>query len=232
MSPPTPGAPHVDVAGWLLGALDANEAAAFEAHLASCPECQAEVERLRPTVTLLSTAAQDIEVPPLLADRTVAAVRDTARRRQRRNWTVRALVAAAVVALLTLGAVALFTRSSAETFDFAMSSPNGGPAAGTATAHHTNRGWSIQLSLHGLPALNERAFYECWYVNPAKDSPAHPFRVTAGTFDANDSGKADVQMWSWADPQEFPIMQITVEPADGNPAPSQNVMLTGVGRRH
>ena len=96
MSQPTPGAPHLDVAGWLLGALDANEAAAFEAHLASCSECQAEVERLRPTVTLLSTAAQDVEVPPLLADRTVAAVRDTARRRRRRNWTVRALVAAAV----------------------------------------------------------------------------------------------------------------------------------------
>lgn len=171
MSRPTPGAPHLDVAGWLLGALDANEAAAFQAHLASCPECQAEVERLRPTVTLLSTAAQDVEVPPLLADRTVAAVRDSARRRRRQNWTVRALIAAAVVALLSLGAVALFTRSSAETFEFAMSSPNGGPAAGTAGAHHTNRGWSIQLSLHGLPALNDRAFYECWYVNPAKDSP-------------------------------------------------------------
>jgi anti-sigma-K factor RskA len=145
---------------------------------------------------------------------------------------VRALLAAAVVALLSLGAVALFTRSSAETFDFAMSSPNGGPAGGTANAHQTSHGWSIRLSLHGLPALNDKAFYECWYVDLAKDSPTRPFRVSAGTFDATDSGKADVQMWSSADPKQFPTMQITVEPVDGNPAPSQDVVLIGVARRH
>lgn len=231
---PTPEAPHLDVAGWLLGALDPEEAAAFEAHLADCAECRAEVEQLRGTVNLLSTAADDVDAPPLLADRTTSAVRAAARRRRRRNWTVRALVAAALVALLSLGGVALFDRSSpaAQSFTFALSSPRSGPANGTASAQKTNRGWQVHLSLHRLAASGSSTFYACWYVNPAKDSPERPFRVSAGTFKVPDSGDADVRMWSSASPAAFPVMQITLQAANGNPAPSQDVVLTGTARKH
>jgi hypothetical protein len=37
-------------------------------------------------------------------------------------------------------------------------------------------------------------------------------------------------MWSWADPHQFPLMQITVQPVDGNPATNGTVVLTGVAK--
>lgn len=233
MTRPAPDAlpPHLDVAGWLLGALAPEEAAAFEAHLATCAECQAEVDELQPMLSSLGPAEPDVDVPLYLADRTVSAVKGAARTRRRHRWTVGGLVAAALIAVLSLGGFALFGHTdSRPTFDFALSSPTGGPASGTATAHSTGHGWSIQLALHALPAVDQTAIYECWYVDPAQDSPAHPFRVSAGTFVPAASGTTSVQMWSAADPRKFPVMQISMRPSDGNPASTGTVVLTGSAR--
>jgi anti-sigma-K factor RskA len=221
----------VDVAGWLLGALSPGEAAAFEAHLATCAECQAEVQLLQPMLSSFGPDEPEVDVPPYLADRTVAAVERAARSRQRRRWAVRGLVAAALVAVLSLGGVALFGRStSGPTFDFALANPTGASASGTATAHNTGHGWSLKLALRGLPAADATAIYECWYVDPAKDSPTHPFRLSAGTFKPAANGTTNMQMWSAAGPPKFPVMQITVKPSDGNPATIGTVVLTGTAR--
>lgn len=222
--------PHVDAAGWVLGALDPADAAAFEAHLKNCQQCQDEVAALGPTVARLAGVAPDIGSPDRLSSRTVTAVQRAARTRKRRRWTTVALAAAACIAAVAVGVALLIGRGNTSNVHFALASPTGGAAAGTASAHDTGHGWSIQLSLHGLAPLQDRAFYECWYVDPARDRPDHPFRVSAGTFDASTTGQADLQMWSWADPHQFPLMQITVQPVDGNPATSGTVVLTGVAK--
>jgi anti-sigma-K factor RskA len=235
MTRPVPDAlpPHLDVAGWLLGALTPDEAAAFEAHLATCADCQAQVNELQPMLSSLGPAEPDVDVPPYLGGRTVSAVKHAARARQRRRWTIGGLVAAALIAVLSLGGIALFGHTTSRpTFDFALSSPNGGPATGTATAQSTGHGWSVHLALHALPAVDQAAIYECWYVDPAQDSPAHPFRMSAGTFVPAASGVTTVQMWSAADPRKFPVMQITVEPNNGNPASTGTVVLTGTAHPH
>jgi anti-sigma factor RsiW len=82
----TPPAPHYDVAGYVLGTLTTAETRAFEAHLAGCSECRAEVAELGTLPALLRTAAAT--PPPALHRRTFDAV-TTARQGPARQGPVR-----------------------------------------------------------------------------------------------------------------------------------------------
>ncbi len=57
-----------------LGALDAQEAAAVRAHLATCAECQAEIAGLWAAVDALPKLVEPMDPPPGLRDRISAAV--------------------------------------------------------------------------------------------------------------------------------------------------------------
>jgi hypothetical protein len=65
---------HPEAAGWALGALDPGDAAAFEEHLRSCEQCQAEVAEFTPVAESLSLAAPATEPPDDLLYKTMAAV--------------------------------------------------------------------------------------------------------------------------------------------------------------
>ena len=58
-----------DAAAYALGVLEAEERAAFEAHLASCAECQAEVRELRKATAGLPHAVPQLSPPPSLRAR-------------------------------------------------------------------------------------------------------------------------------------------------------------------
>ena len=62
-------------AGYALSALDADELNNFEAHLASCPECQAAVAEMRPTVDALSMMSEEAEPAHGLRERILATAR-------------------------------------------------------------------------------------------------------------------------------------------------------------
>lgn len=222
------GQSHPQVAGWALGALDPAEAAEFPAHLRSCEPCRSELERLKPAVGLLGSAAPAVELPANLLARTLAAVEHTAVKSRRRRRRVRLLsFAAGLVVLLVAAGVTLVRTdpSPAESFQVSLAAP-AGVGSGEAVAERTPHGWSIHLSVRGLTNLGQQGSYECWYVGPG-DTPDHPNRVTAGTFRVDPDGQADVRMWAAVDPKKFPIMQVTAEPANGDPASSGRVVLAG-----
>jgi anti-sigma-K factor RskA len=60
------------VAAYALGALDADERRAFEAHLASCPKCAAELAELRRVTTGLAMSVERVAPPADLKARTIA----------------------------------------------------------------------------------------------------------------------------------------------------------------
>jgi anti-sigma-K factor RskA len=62
-------------APYALGALDDNERASFEEHLATCAQCAAEVRELQEVAGLLATAAKPVTPPPALRDRILADAR-------------------------------------------------------------------------------------------------------------------------------------------------------------
>jgi hypothetical protein len=64
----TSPADHVDVAAYVLGALDDTDNAAFERHLATCPRCQAELDELSGLPSLLDQVRGSGLLADLLAD--------------------------------------------------------------------------------------------------------------------------------------------------------------------
>ncbi len=66
---------HDAVAAYALGALDADEALAFEAHLADCRSCQEELARYESTVAAMSAALSEAEPPAGLRDQVLEAAR-------------------------------------------------------------------------------------------------------------------------------------------------------------
>jgi anti-sigma-K factor RskA len=236
MSEPGPGDrlglddAHPDVAGWVLGALDPDDAEQFAEHLDTCPACKEAVRAFQPVRGLLEVAAPPVEPPPGLRARTLRAVELAAARDVRRRRVGRWLAAAAAVVVLLAGAgIGALLRTSAPAVSIALTAPAGGSGGGRAVGHDTPAGWSVQLSVHGLPPIPEgQGHYECWYVLP-DDGPGHPDKVSAGSFEVAPDGSAtDVQMWTVVDLKNEPgtRMVVTKEP-DDDPALTGPVVLSG-----
>ena len=95
-------------------ALAARERADVDAHLAGCPECRRELERLRATVSLLARV-EPVRAPAGFVDRVMAAVRPVPWYRRLAAWiflplSIKLPAEAAAMALIAIMAVYLFQR--------------------------------------------------------------------------------------------------------------------------
>jgi anti-sigma factor RsiW len=70
-----------DAGAYLLGALEPAEQSAFERHMASCHECRAEVDRLRPAADALPRSVDPYAPPASLKRSLMEAVREDAAQR-------------------------------------------------------------------------------------------------------------------------------------------------------
>jgi hypothetical protein len=94
--------------------LHARERALVDAHLADCPECRRELERLRATVSLLQRV-EAVRAPAGFVDRVMAAVRPVPWYRRLAAWiflplSIKLPAEAAAMALVAILAVYLFQR--------------------------------------------------------------------------------------------------------------------------
>jgi hypothetical protein len=207
---------------YLTGELAPGERAAFEAD----PARVAEAERLRPIVTRLESLERDEWDPPeapalVLRDRREP---ERAPRRRRRVLTLRPLAAAGLALLLLaigVGAGRLLGEGGGPEPGRVLAldpvEPAGGAAHGTATilAH----GGRARFVVRGLKPSANGGFYELWLMNSADDL------VSLGSFRVPASGKAVVTVPLPADPDGFTALDISAEPADGNPAHSASSVL-------
>ena len=213
--------PHPDLAGYVLGVLTDKEAAAFEGHLADCADCRDEVASLAGLPSLLEGAPPPVVPPPTLRGRTLAAVeRAASARRRRRIATVGGAVAALAAAVV---AVVVLTRPAAPAFEIQLAGAQ--DAEGVAYVRRVPAGVQIDLQLRNLPPAPAGSYFECWYVAPG-DQPDRPQRVSGGTFSAPEGGDVRVMMFTAADPRTYPLMDVTLEPPDGDPARSGPVVVT------
>jgi anti-sigma factor RsiW len=169
-----------DAAGaYLLGALPDDELASFEAHLAGCEACQAEVESLKVAVEALPMSAPPVAPPGALKDRIMVEVRreasllaaagpeaDRAAPRRRFSFALPAPLAAALAAgALAVGVLVggvVFggggSRTVTAQVDRALA-----PRASARLEIRDGRG---VLVVAGLPAPRAGRVYQVWLQRP------------------------------------------------------------------
>lgn len=221
-------------AAWLLGALPQEEAAALEAHLASCPACRAETEELRVAADALPlTVTQMLPSPELRARVLEAAQADGAvsvevhlgRPGVLRRW-LEALRRPApmriAVATLAVGAVlgvvasgALRGSSSPATRTVAAN-----VAARGAVARIEVRDGTARLVAQGLPRPPAGRVYEVWIQRRGKAAP----EPTDALFDVRAGGHASVDVPG--DVHGVERVMVTDEPAGGSTTPTGKLLLT------
>jgi hypothetical protein len=103
---------HVDIAAYILGALDEPDNAAFEEHLLDCPRCQLDLVELQDVPDLLDKVKHDapallVPVPgPQVLSSLLEEASKSRHQRRRRQWFAAAaasflIIAAPVVAIVT-----------------------------------------------------------------------------------------------------------------------------------
>ncbi|WP_327291400.1 anti-sigma factor family protein [Streptomyces sp. NBC_01198] len=154
--------PHVDVGAYLLGVLDDDEMARFEAHLVDCEVCGDELDQLSGVVPVLDELRADglgfAEMPggDAMLDRLLARVAAERRRHRRRRLVAIAAAAVLVVGGPTVAVLAVHgsggSHPVAQSFGsdrHTASNPTTGVSAVVAL---TDKGWgsAVDLRLTGV----------------------------------------------------------------------------------
>ena len=171
-----------DLAAYALGALDPDEAARLEAHLATCERCQAELRALHTAVDAIPTGLEQTEPPRRLRRRLMTAVRREVRGQRPASATSvvfrsRMLRLGAVAALaIAAGVVGYIVAGPGETSGTSI------PVRGTAAARNAagqliRTGDSATLRVRDLPRLPDGDVYEVWIQAGARLRPSTLFVV-------------------------------------------------------
>jgi hypothetical protein len=212
------------VGGYVLGALDPAEMDEMRLHVAGCPHCGPEADRLAALPGLLDRIEPADVPPPALSPQVEEAVLDRfarergaaserPRRRRRARRRLGALAAAGLAA--TVLALALLWPLGGENGEPAYASVSlgglaGAPKAAAATAElqEVPAGTSIQLEAHGLRGRKGME-YEVWCIR------SDGSWVSGGTFRPNRKGWAEAELTAAVRPGDYHRMVVT-ERAEGD----------------
>ena len=193
------GCEHVrpDLGAYALGALEPAEGTAVEAHVATCPDCAAELESLQPLPELIARAdGLEIPSPPAALEERILDRVAASRPRRRWSWLPRRFgtLTATALAGLALGAAAAALAiavigddgggggGAAPGYDLVVDGDNGVRAR--AAFEPSDGGTEVHLWVAGLPP-GGKAVYEVKCERPG-------WSAGAGTFRADAQGKAYV----------------------------------------
>jgi hypothetical protein len=196
----------MDLGGYVLGALEPDEAAYVREHLEACSECVAEHSRIAGLPALLTLADGLDDAPARERSRPRA-------RRRRGTWRLRAGVVVAAAAVVAASAVFALTRGGEEVapgYDVRLAPVGGVSAGGQAKLESVAGGTALHLLVNGLPA-DPDAVYEV-----RCDAPG--WSASAGTFRVDTRGKAYVVLTTAMRRGEYDAIRIVrrARGPDGN----------------
>jgi len=202
---------------YVLGELTDAEEQEMERHLEGCPACRDELDDVRHAHGILRAAAGS--PPPELKDWVLARAKNEARQSGRRRLWLPVAAALLVVAVLGLGVLRTVSESSD---GLALTSTTAAPqAGGELRGERIGDNLKVELEAWGLPKPRGGEYYEMWY---AKEGGG---RISCGTFRAQPGGSTTVSMSAPASAVAYPEIEITLEPDDGDPGSSGEVVLKG-----
>jgi len=192
---------HEQVAAYALDALDEDERRAYEAHLAGCEQCRAELAGLAETAGALGLAAGATEPPAGLRDGILAAAREegpsnvvSIGAHRRRRFAIAGVAAAVAAAALAIGLYAALSGGSANP-KLALSAPTGQGVTGVTAS-----------GFDGAPAGK---IYELWVIEEGK-----PY--SAGFFTGGETQVVELTRPAPAGS----TVAATLEPTGGSDAPT------------
>jgi anti-sigma-K factor RskA len=235
-----------NVAAWVLGALDSEEAAVVQAHVEGCASCRETAARLQRAVTALPLVVEEVAPPARLRERILAAaavssgstsapsrVRSKVTPMPRRGAFAALFdrlpayaAAAAVVVALVAGLVAgdVVGRNGqvtppSQVARFTLSGHESLAGAKATVIDLKSDGLAL-VDFSGLPAVGQDRVYEVWLITSGgRADPAAVF--------VPDSNGSKVVLVNRA-LQGYTLMAITNEAGpDGTQAPTQKPQLYG-----
>jgi len=234
---------HLLSGAYAVDALEVDERAAFEKHLATCPTCTDEVRELRETAAVLA-AAEATTPPPRLRDSVLAQARTTPQqvREQEpspavvvplRSRSTRLLAVAAAVLAFGLVGVATWgiaahrtsARLTAEAAQVSAVLTAADATTSTAAVGTGGRGTVVTSASQGASVfvgsgLSEPGAdktYQLWYIDAAGSARS------AGTFLPGPDGSVVTPLEG--EPRTATTVGLTVEPAGGSAAPTTTPVL-------
>ena len=227
-----------DLAGYAVGALDAADVPALEAHLAECERCSERLRWLDPAVDAIAGSVEPAQPPPALRDRVLEVAyaeagadrrheRRARRRRHRTAWSERArrrigvssvprpaaaLAVLAVLAAVGVAGVALLGGGAEERKVDVLAAAPGVEASGELVVGED----SGTLTARGLPAPRRDGVYQAWVRRGAEVAPSTVF-VSAS------DGRAVVAIPSGLEGADEVL--VTREPPGGSVRPTGEPLL-------
>jgi anti-sigma-K factor RskA len=228
---------HELTAGYALDALDADERATYEAHLAGCEQCQSELESFWATTEALAVAASGPAPTDGLRDRILADVRAEPQvlvpfepRRRRLLPVLAATAAAAAVVALAVGLWAAHLSSQLDDSRSALDRARANATVladpdGRSVSLHTGAGRLVVdpdgrsvLVLDDVAPAPAGKTYEVWIMPGGDAAQAAP----AGLF----GGREAPQLVGVdGTVQSGDVVAVTVEPAGGVDAPTTSPVV-------
>ena len=235
---------RLSLGGFVLGGLESTEAAEVQRHLALCPGCQNELKAFERITQALEAAPPSIDPPSHLKDEILSQVRaeklsssdqetsspseELPSRAELRFRNLRLVLsgaaavalAAAVVALVTLGVFGLQTSSSVATIHLIPTEEEEN-YWGVAELHPQPSGnQQVELELNNLDEPRPDSFYEMWFVSGEKS-------ISAGTFTVIPEGRTEVRLSAPPQAQDYHTVLITEESATDARDSGKEVKLRG-----
>jgi anti-sigma-K factor RskA len=210
-----------DLAAYMLGALERDEAAEFERHLEGCERCREERRWLEPAVQTLPEAVERQEPPRQLREALMAEVHDDVREAQARpaaarsrRWLLKPAVGFAVVALLVAGVVG---------YEVGNDGSGGGGAStlerdiGPLSVKMVQDGDSGTLQLSGVHQLPPDKVLEAWVERDGQ------VEAVPALFVPDRNGQAETRI---ADMDGVEVVMVTEEPQGGSDQPTGEPIMT------
>jgi anti-sigma factor RsiW len=227
---------HELTAGYALDALDPQERSAYEAHLAGCEQCQAELESFWTTTEALAVAASGAAPSTALRERILADVRAEPPHvvvpfEPRRRHLVPVLAAGAAIAAVVALAVGLWAADLSSQLDESRAALERERANAAVLADSDAHSVALQrgtgrlvvaadgravLVLDGLAPAPEGKTYETWILDGGPPVPAGLFPGSGGREIVGVNGSV----------RDGYLVAVTVERAGGVDVPTTPPIVT------
>lgn len=213
-----------DATDYLLGEMEPDRVAAFEAALAEDAALRAEVDALRPVVTRLEhlpAEGWDAAAPPPLRLPGLPEPEPTAPRRSRRLVLRPVVAGLCAVALLAVGTgLGVLLDRDPDPPTRLVLQPVGDldVAAKGKVGVRDDR---VTVRLTGLKPTDGDEFYELWLLGADKEL------VGLGSFRVGQDGTAALRLPLPVDPGAFQYFDVSLEAGDGDPGHSGVSVLRG-----